>query len=1101
MKMTRAIGFLYVLVACGLTGTLVAGDLQSHFESALELRSDVPDLFAGSPGLLVVTVEAGSQAETLGIQIGDIWVTYDGQPIRSLESLLEALSQYQDASGTFLRYGQPKRLSLRSGPLGVGLSELAHHGLKDIDAALFFDLLKAGYAQDRDRLMAYIRAQREAFVRIAQHFGSLSERGGPDAAQLRHWHESIETYLELDEHRREHEEALAAIEAERSAVEQQLDALREAQLINQIQQLQQQSQKALQAGNHDAAVAHAQEAIELARSLPIPDDPKRRAPKRVGALTFEAGALLDLSTALSARGEQLEGIKAADLALQRARSATVMVTAEGTSHTAIDLQVLEFVQDIEALALDLLGVLYRLAGDPKAAREVGEQRLALAAADRLSRIDALRAIGGSYRDAREYLEAIPYLKEAKTLVQAGDDSMQLNQIETALANIYTTLGDYEQAMVHAEKALEAARRFPLPQHISTFEDLPDWLMRWYAELKTMTLNLLGSIECFMLNRPNRGMQFFQQAAEVAEKYLKGTSQEATILSSLAAAYAVSGEIEKAVDYAKRALVLHQQKHHSPLTDRLDRQLEAFKMIILAEVLTSQRDFKGAETYLQQAEAISNDFYVLISLRESRARALILAGEATEAEALLRENIAWIETARRSLSESELMQISFADAHSTNYDLLQQSLLDQERYDDLLELAEKRRGRTLFERWVTPGHMADSPSELDLDGMRHLAAAEDASLVVYSLVYDTKTFLLPSRIGGYQSGAERELLIWVIQPDGTIEMRRQLLAGDQDFHHAHLSDLVGTLRSATPGRGRGFEVTKPSVDPNAALKHLYKLLIAPIADLLPDKGEHLVFVPQGPLLMVPFAALQDASGHYLVEHYAIVTVPALKILELTRQIAQALVSEGEQGPPLIVGNPKIQSRVIDAYHLGSLPGAEHEAKRIAELFDAQPLLAEDATKEAVLERLPMAGLLHFATHGLLDGRSAGSPPGAIVLAPDGQDNGLLGAGEIMDLSLKARLAVLSACDTGRGRLTGEGVVGLPYALIRAGVPSVLVSLWAVPDDSTAVLMSHFYIYRARAEQESLAEALRQAMLATMAADEYREPWQWAAFTLIGQWKTP
>jgi CHAT domain-containing protein len=104
---------------------------------------------------------------------------------------------------------------------------------------------------------------------------------------------------------------------------------------------------------------------------------------------------------------------------------------------------------------------------------------------------------------------------------------------------------------------------------------------------------------------------------------------------------------------------------------------------------------------------------------------------------------------------------------------------------------------------------------------------------------------------------------------------------------------------------------------------------------------------------------------------------------------------------------------------------------------------------------------------------------------------------MGLKLGARLAVLSACDTGRGRLTGEGVVGLSYALIRAGIPSVLVSLWSVPDESTAVLMSHFYQIRLR--EESLAEALRQAMLATI-ADGYKNPRQWAAFTLIGQWAT-
>ncbi|BDA71624.1 hypothetical protein CAL7716_057900 [Calothrix sp. PCC 7716] len=87
-----------------------------------------------------------------------------------------------------------------------------------------------------------------------------------------------------------------------------------------------------------------------------------------------------------------------------------------------------------------------------------------------------------------------------------------------------------------------------------------------------------------------------------------------------------------------------------------------------------------------------------------------------------------------------------------------------------------------------------------------------------------------------------------------------------------------------------------------------------------------------------------------------------------------------------------------------------------------------------------------------------------------------AGEILDLKLNAELVVLSACDTGRGRITGDGVIGLSRALISAGVPSVLVSLWSVPDAPTSLLMTEFY----KNLQKNLdkAQALRQAMLTTL-----------------------
>ena len=120
------------------------------------------------------------------------------------------------------------------------------------------------------------------------------------------------------------------------------------------------------------------------------------------------------------------------------------------------------------------------------------------------------------------------------------------------------------------------------------------------------------------------------------------------------------------------------------------------------------------------------------------------------------------------------------------------------------------------------------------------------------------------------------------------------------------------------------------------------------------------------------------------------------------------------------------------------------------------------------------------------------PGALALTPGNGEDGLLTAAEILEMDLQAELAVLSACDTGRGRITGDGVVGLSRALITAGVPSVIVSLWAVPDAPTAALMTEFY--RQLQPGQTKAQALRQAMLVTL--ETHPEPINWAAFTLMG-----
>ena len=123
---------------------------------------------------------------------------------------------------------------------------------------------------------------------------------------------------------------------------------------------------------------------------------------------------------------------------------------------------------------------------------------------------------------------------------------------------------------------------------------------------------------------------------------------------------------------------------------------------------------------------------------------------------------------------------------------------------------------------------------------------------------------------------------------------------------------------------------------------------------------------------------------------------------------------------------------------------------------------------------------------------------MVLAESQEDDGLLTVGEIIELTqgnlLNAEMIVLSACETGVGDIRGEGVVGLSRALIAAGVPSVVVSLWNVEDESTSLLMQSFYQNLLEKKMEK-ATALRQAMLDV--SEEYPDPKHWAAFTLIGE----
>jgi CHAT domain-containing protein len=186
-------------------------------------------------------------------------------------------------------------------------------------------------------------------------------------------------------------------------------------------------------------------------------------------------------------------------------------------------------------------------------------------------------------------------------------------------------------------------------------------------------------------------------------------------------------------------------------------------------------------------------------------------------------------------------------------------------------------------------------------------------------------------------------------------------------------------------------------------------------------------------------------------------------------------------------------------LPSLLNAEQEALVVANLLNTQALVGNQATKAAILRLLPKAKRIHLATYGIFDDVKRQGIPGALALAPGGNDNGLLTASEILNLytqpkreRLQAQLAVISAGKMGDNNNTEAGIVGLSLALINAGVPSLVISQWANPDTPNSAFMSEFY--RQLQSQPNKAIALRNAMLAIQ--KEYPNPRNWAGFSLIG-----
>jgi CHAT domain-containing protein len=402
---------------------------------------------------------------------------------------------------------------------------------------------------------------------------------------------------------------------------------------------------------------------------------------------------------------------------------------------------------------------------------------------------------------------------------------------------------------------------------------------------------------------------------------------------------------------------------------------------------------------------------------------------------------------------------------------------------------------------------------DLRAIKQIAQQTNTTLVTYSLIRQVDRNYEMNRLFGWANVGYRFdqfLYIWVVAPDGNITFRQVPVT------QVNLAELVSETRQAMGVRGSRSDVDikvssnlpQRRTETEARLAQLHKILIAPIADLLPtDPKQTVAFIPQGELFLVPFAALKAPNGSYLIENHTIVTAPSIQVLQLTHKLAKQRnrPARFQAKNPLIVGNPTmprvpLRSAVgtFQSVQLDPLFGAQREAKRVADFLGTSALIGEQATEARVKQQMGSADVIHLATHGLLeygDPRETGTldVPGAIALTPGKGEDGLLTTAEILQMNLQANLVVLSACDTGRGRVTGDGVIGLSRAFVAAGVPSIVVSLWKVPDDSTAFLMTEFYKNLQKFPDK--AQALRQAMLTARA--NYTDPLHWAAFTLIGE----
>ncbi|HEX5788300.1 MAG TPA: CHAT domain-containing tetratricopeptide repeat protein, partial [Woeseiaceae bacterium] len=389
---------------------------------------------------------------------------------------------------------------------------------------------------------------------------------------------------------------------------------------------------------------------------------------------------------------------------------------------------------------------------------------------------------------------------------------------------------------------------------------------------------------------------------------------------------------------------------------------------------------------------------------------------------------------------------------------------------------------------------------------------------------------------YYVGPDR--LVVLVVADGAIAgavvpVGRQELAGlvDDYLRAIDVDRARGIVIAATAAAGPAGETG----DRDALAKRLHEILVAPVAAQLADAADGpLVIVPHDVLWRLPFAALADAEGRWFGDRFRLSYITSQDAWNLLA--AKPRAADHEDISAWVAGNPAMPQRVVACgeFVLEGLPGAEAEARAIEAILGAgrtELFLGHAADRLRLDAWHGDYSVIHLATHGVacpddplssfialadLDGADirvapdytsaalAMDPrlevqldlafdPRQVQQAPTPAYPGVLTARQVAEeYALDADLVTLSACQSGLGQLSGEGMIGFARAFLAAGARSLVVSLWKVDDDATQALMTAFYEEYAAHGDKGLA--LQQAMRAVR--ERRPDPRYWAGFVLLG-----
>jgi len=766
-----------------------------------------------------------------------------------------------------------------------------------------------------------------------------------------------------------------------------------------------------------------------------------------------------------------------------------------------------------------LGQLYAVMGRLTESQEYINKALPIfkQATDRKGEMESYLTMGSIFSDLGELITAQNLIRQSLKI--ANELEMGTARHNQLLSSISVSLGEYEDAVRFQEVALKEAGKYGITGQIiwatigmgDIYRDLGDFnrAEKYYRQageskdtLSVEAANLKASLD-LRLGDVLDANEYFKAEGSIAGEGISSLRFAEMLIQS---------------EKNDSALLFLNQSNHVFLEAR-NRQGLANVKLLRGSILVDKGDFITARELLDSAtltpefpETVWQAYYHLGRMYES-------LNQNDKAIESYMNSVSVIEKIRGNMTLDAFKSIYF-DSKRDVYDRLINILLKNNKPIDAFQYSEKARARAFYDilankkidfRGSAPGDLISMEQDkrieiqklymllqrgdaasVDNEGSRNsdtkqirntlmqaqneyeellqkiklnnpsygeLITAQPVSFSDLQARIDPKTAVLSYWI------RNKELVLWLITHSGVISKTVSIDKND-------LTTIIEKTRRAIQSNS--------NVTATSGLSDLYQLLVAPVEDNLAPFS-NLVIIPNGPIHFLPFQALINMKGDYLVQHFNMIYAPSASIYTICND---RLIKTGSRFMGMAL------SDVIVGNNVG-LPGTEDELKKILPLFpDNISAIGKESTETFVKKNAGNYNFIHFATHGSYNYRQP--LYSYLLFSSTEEDDGRLNVSEVLEMNINAKLVTLSACETGLGNLDqGDELTGLSRAFIFAGSSAVIVSLWSVADYPTSLLMTNFYRYlKEYPMQVALSMAQRDVLKV------FPQPLYWSPFILIG-----